>query len=80
MSKPIINVKGNIQHYKKIKNIKPKQSNVLLTINRNRQFKEDDPNLKNDIEIYFYSINQLLNNIGEFFKIYQTLINGMMKQ
>ena len=73
MSKPIIKVKGNIQDLKKVeKNIKPKQSNFLLTINTNQQFKEDDPNLKDDIEIFDNSISQLLNNIDEYIKIPDT--------
>ena len=50
-NKPLIKVKGNIQDLKKvIKNVKPKQSNFLLTLNTNQQFKEDDPRLKDDIE------------------------------
>ena len=43
-NKPLIKVKGKIQDLEKtIKNIKPKQSNFLLTLNTNQQFKEDDP-------------------------------------
>ena len=58
MSKPKIKVKGNMQDLKKVeKNIKPKQSNFLLTINTNQQFKEDDPHLRDDIEIFNNSIN-----------------------
>ena len=46
-NKPLIKVKGKIQDLQKtIKNIKPKQSNFLLTLNTNQQFKEDDPHLK----------------------------------
>ena len=38
MSKPEIKIKGKIQDMaKKEKNIKPKQSNFLLTINTNQQ-------------------------------------------
>ena len=73
MSKPIVKVKVNIQDSNKVqKNIKPKQSNFLLTINTNQQFKEDDPNLKDDIEIFNNSINKLLNNIDEYIKIPDT--------
>ena len=32
------------------KNIKPKDSNILLAINTNQQIKEDDPHLKDDFE------------------------------
>ena len=73
MSKPIIKVKGNIQDLKKVeKNIKPKQSNFLLTLNTNQQFKENDPHLKDDIEIFDNSINQLLNNVDEYINLPST--------
>ena len=43
MSKPEIKIKGKIQDMnKKEKNIKPKQSNFLLTINTNQQYKDND--------------------------------------
>ena len=58
-NKPLIKVKGKIQDLQKtIKNIKPKQSNFLLTLNTNQQFKEDDPHLK---MILKYSIIALIN-------------------
>ena len=70
MSKPLIKVKGNIQNLEKvIKNIKPKQSNFLLTLNTNQQFKVDDPHLKDDIEIFDESISKLLNNIDQYIKL-----------
>jgi len=69
-NKPLIKVKGKIQDLnKKEKNIKPKQSNFLLTINTNQQFKENDEHLKDDIEIFDHSINQLLNNIDDYVKL-----------
>ena len=69
-NKPLIKVKGNIQDlHKKEKNIKPKSSAFLLTLNTNQQFKEDDPHLKDDIEIFNNCINQLLNNIDEYIKL-----------
>ena len=69
-NKPLIKVKGNIQDlHKKEKNIKPKSSAFLLTLNTNQQFKEDDPHLKDDIEIFNICINQLLNNIDEYIKL-----------
>ena len=44
-NKPEIKIKGEIQNMaKKEKNIKPKQSNFLLTINTNHQYKDDDEN------------------------------------
>ena len=56
-NKPLIKVKGKIQDLKKVeKNVKPKQSNFLLTLNTNQQFKEDDPHLKDYIEIFILDI------------------------
>ena len=73
MSKPLIKVKGKIQDLEKvIKNIKPKQSNFLLTLNTNQQFKDNDSHLKDDIEIFDNSINQLLNNIDQYINLPDT--------
>ena len=69
-NKPLIKVKGNIQDLKKtIKNVKPKQSNFLLTLNTDQQFKEDDKHLKDDIEIFDGCINELLNNVDQYIKL-----------
>ena len=69
-NKPKVKISGKIQDLKKVeKNIKPKQSNFLLTLNTNQQFKENDPHLKDDIEIFDNSINQLLNNIDQYIKL-----------
>ena len=63
-NKPIIKVSGKVQNLQKvIKNVKPKQSKFLLTLNTNMQYKEDDPHLNDDIEVFDSSINKLLNNI-----------------
>ena len=70
MSKPILKIKGKIQDLKKdIKNFKPKSTAFLLTLNTNMQYKPDDVHLKNDIEIFDSSINQLLNSIDEYIKL-----------
>ena len=70
MSKPVIKVKGKVQDLNKvIKNIKPKQSNFLLTINTNQQFKDEDKHLNDDIEIFDHTINQLLNNVDQYIKL-----------
>ena len=51
--KPLVKISGKVQDLKKIeKNIKPKQSNFLLTLNTNMQYKEDDPHLNDDIEVF----------------------------
>ena len=69
-NKPLVKISGKVQDLKKIeKNIKPKQSNFLLTLNTNMQHKEDDPHLNDDIEIFDGSINKLLNNIDEYIKL-----------
>ena len=69
-NKPLIKVSGKVQDLKKvIKNEKPKQTNFLLTINSNQQYKDDDKHLKDDIEIFDHSINQLLNNIDDYIKL-----------
>lgn len=69
-NKPEIKIKGKVQDLqKKEKNIKPKQSNFLLTINTNMQYKDDDEHLDDDIEIFNHSINQLLNNIDDYIKL-----------
>ena len=69
-NKPIIKVSGKVQNLEKvIKNVKPKQTNFLLTINSNQQYKDDDKHLKDDIEIFDHSINQLLNHIDDYIKL-----------
>ena len=66
-TKPIVKVKGNIQNMKKEqKNIKPKHSNFLLTINTNQQYKDNDEHLDNDIEVFDNTINEILNHIDEY--------------
>jgi hypothetical protein len=68
--KPLVKISGKVQDLKKVeKNIKPKQSNFLLTLNTNMQYKEDDPHLNDDIEVFDGSINKLLNNIDEYIKL-----------
>ena len=72
-NKPLIKVKGKVQDLQKtIKNIKPKQSNFLLTLNTNMQYKEDDKHLKDDIEIFDGCINELLNNVDQYIKLPET--------
>jgi len=72
-NKPLIKVKGKIQDLKKVeKNIKPKSSSFLLTLNTNQQFKEDDKHLKDDIEIFDGCINELLNNVDQYLKLPET--------
>jgi len=70
MSKPKIKIKGAVQDLnKKEKNKKPINSNFLLTINTNQQYKDDDEGLDNDIEIFENTINSILNNVDQYVSI-----------
>ena len=72
-NKPIIKIKGQVQDMKKKeKNVKPKQTNFLLTINTNQQYKDNDEHLKDDIEIFDASIKELLNNIDQYINLPET--------
>ena len=65
--KPKINIKGKVQDLKKTtKNEQPKKTNFLLTINTNCNYKEDDPNLEDDIKIFDEAINEILNDIDQY--------------
>ena len=71
--KPQIKIKGHIQDMKKKeKNIKPKHSNFLFTINTNQQDKDDDEHLEDDIEIFDESIKTILNNIDQYINLPET--------
>ena len=71
--KPLIKIKGAIQDLKKKeKNKKPLNSNFLLTINTNQQYKDNDDGLDNDIEVFEHTIQSILNNIDQ----YVTLAEG----
>ena len=73
MSKPIIKVKGKVQDMnKKIKNKKPISSNFLLTINTNQQYKDDDKDLENDIEVFDNTLKSILNHIDNYVTIPET--------
>jgi hypothetical protein len=70
MSKIPIKITSNIQNLeKKEKNKKPMASNFLLTINTNQRYKEGDENLDNDIEVFDTTIQDILNNIGDYIKL-----------
>jgi hypothetical protein len=69
-NKPEIKIKGKIQDMnKQVKNIKPKQSNFLLTINTNQQYKDNDEHLDNDIEVFDSTIKDLLNNVDQYINL-----------
>ena len=69
-NKPLIKLSGRVQDLNKvIKNEKPKQTNYLLTINTNQQYKNNDENLENDIEVFNDTIDNILSNIDEYIKL-----------
>jgi hypothetical protein len=69
-TKPKVQISGKIQDMKKKeKNIKPKQSNFLLTLNTNQQYKEGDVHLQNDIEVFNESIDDMLQNIDAYIRL-----------
>jgi LPS O-antigen subunit length determinant protein (WzzB/FepE family) len=71
-NKPQIKIKGKIQDMnKKQKNVKPKHSNFLLTINTNQQYKDDDEHLNDDIKIFENTIQDILNKIDEYINLPQ---------
>ena len=64
-----LNIKGNVQKLNKTtKNEKIKNSTFLVTINTNQSYKESDPNLENDIEVFEDLVNNILNNIDTYIK------------
>ena len=67
---PDIKVKGKIQNLQKEeKNQKAINSNFLLTINTNQQYKSNDKHLQNDIEFFENTIKNVLNNIDQYIEI-----------
>ena len=72
-NKPEIKIKGKVQDMtKKEKNVKPKQTNFLLTINTNQQYNEDDKDLQNDIEVFDTTIKEMLNSIDQYINLPET--------
>jgi hypothetical protein len=71
---PEIKLKGKVQDLNKVvKNEKERSSNFFLTINTNQQYKKDDPNIQNDIEVFETSIKSVLSKIDD----YVTFTEGM---
>jgi hypothetical protein len=65
--KPLVKITGKKQNLEKVtKNPVPKNTNFLLTINTNCQYKETDDKLANDTEIFETSITDILNNIDSY--------------
>ena len=69
-NKPTIKIKGAVQDLeKKVKNKKPLNSNFLLTINTNQQYKDNDKGLKNDIQVFEDTIKDILENIENYINL-----------
>ena len=65
--KPLVKITGKKQNIEKVtKNLVPKNTNFLLTINTNCQYKENDSKLADDTEIFESSITDMLNNIDSY--------------
>ena len=73
MSKPNIKVVGRKQNLdivdKSEKKNVPKRTNFLLTINTNQSYKNNDPNLQNDIDFFDGVIGTVLNNLDQYIKL-----------
>jgi len=69
-NKPTIKIKGAVQDLeKKVKNKKPLNSNFLLTINTNQQYKDNDKGLQNDIEVFEICISNILENVDQYINL-----------
>ena len=65
--KPTVKITGKKQDIMKVtKNIVPKNTNFLLTINTNQQYKETDEHLTNDTEVFESTITNILDNIDSY--------------
>ena len=72
MNKPQIKITSRKQNLNKVeKNLKPKHSNFLLTINLNQQYHKDEhkKNLEGDMSYFDDAINKLLNSIESYVKL-----------
>jgi hypothetical protein len=71
MSKnPKVNVKGQVSNFaEKKRAVALKHSNFFLTINTNQSYKDNDPNIDNDTEVFVEVIEALLNNIQSYVKL-----------
>jgi len=72
MNKPEIKITSRKQNLKKVeKNIKPKHSNFLITLNLNQQYHKEEhiKNLENDMSVFDDVINKFLNSIEHYVKL-----------
>jgi len=66
MSKVPIKIKGKVQDLQKTEKEKILNSNFLLTINTNQRYPENDKDLENDIEVFDTTVQNILNNVGDY--------------
>jgi len=69
MSKIPIKIKGKVQDLQKTEKEKILNSNFLLTINTNQRYPENDKDLENDIEVFDTTVQNILNNVGDYVKL-----------
>jgi len=69
MSKIPIKIKGKVQDLQKKEREKILNSNFLLTINTNQRYPENDKDLENDIEVFDSTIQNILNNVGDYINL-----------
>ena len=69
MSKIPIKIKGKVQDLQKKEREKILNSNFLLTINTNQRYPENDKDLENDIEVFDATIQNILNNVGDYINL-----------
>ena len=68
MSNPKIKVTGGVTDFSKAEKneVKLKTSNFFTTINTNQVYKDGDPNLAGDTEVFNKLISNICNNIDEY--------------
>ena len=59
-------IKGKVQDLQKTEREKILNSNFLLTINTNQRYPENDKDLENDIEVFDTTVQNILNNVGDY--------------
>lgn len=65
---PEIKVQGKISNFFKKEPEKFKHTNILLTINTNQRYQDNDANLQNDVEVFDGTVQNILNNINNYCK------------
>lgn len=67
---PKVKIEGGIQDLqKKERNVRPKHSNFLLTINTNKGIADGSEGMAEKIATFETSINQILQNVGDYVRL-----------